>query len=642
MSENMKRPSGRGPRYGVPDGPGGGPGRPGGPGGGPGGHGPRFGGPPGGGPGGMMYASKERAKNIKGTFKRIWAYLSVYKLRMLLVFSLSVVSSLGMIGGTYLIGRAIDQFIVSGITEGLGSTLLTMAGLYIVCAAGNWLQSIVMAVLATRSIQAIRRDLFASIQTLPLKLFDSRTHGELMSRLSNDVDNISNTLAQAATQLFSSIISVLGTIAAMLMISPILTAISLILAPSMFLITRAISKYTRKYFREQQEELAQLNGFVEETISGQKVVKVFTREQIVLGEFTQINQRLRAAGTRAQIYSGVIGPLMNTVNNVSYAIIAAAGGLLIAWGGGLTVGLVTSFLNYQRQFGRPINEIANLYNTIQSAIAGAERVFELMDETPEPADPPDAYAPERVEGLLELIDVQFSYTGQTPVLQDFTFTAQPGQTIALVGPTGAGKTTVVNLLTRFYDIDGGFIRIDGRDIRGYRRDALRGALGIVLQDTYLFTDTIRENIRYGRLDASDRQVEAAARVAEADPFIRRLPMGYDTKLTDAGGNLSQGQRQLVSIARAVLADPAILILDEATSNVDTRTEVHIQQAMKQLMRGRTSLVIAHRLSTIRGADQILVINHGRIVERGSHKSLLEADGFYANLYNSQLRNIAET
>ena len=591
------------------------------------------------GPGGMMFASRERAKNTMGTLRRIWSYLSVYKLRLFLVFLLSLLSSLGMIGGTYLIGLCIDKFIASGLTGELGVMLLMMAGLYIVCATGVWLQSIVMAVAASRAIQAIRRDLFSKIQNLPMQLFDSRTHGELMSRLSNDVDNINATLSHAAMQLFSSAISILGTLAAMLIISPVLTAVSLVLAPCVFIVTRIITARTRKFFREQQEELAQLNGFVEETISGQRVVKAFSREQIVLDEYTQINQRLREAGTRAQIFSGVVGPVMNAVNNVSYAVVAATAGLLVASGGGLTIGLATSYLNYQRQFGRPVNEIAGLYNTIQSALAGAERVFELMDETPEPADPPDAYVPERVDGLLEFIGVQFSYTGRVPVLHDFTFTAQPGQTIALVGPTGAGKTTVVNLLTRFYDISDGSIRIDGRDIKDFKRDALRGALGIVLQNTYLFTGTIRENIRYGRLHATDSQVEAAARVAKADSFIRRLPQGYDTPLTDAGGNLSQGQRQLISIARAVLADPAILILDEATSNVDTRTEVYIQQAMSQLMKSRTSLVIAHRLSTIRGADNILVVNNGRIVERGSHQTLLELDGFYANLYKTQLRNL---
>ena len=615
----------------APRAPGFGPGR--------GGFGPGPGGP--GGPPGGMPGAKERAKNAKGTLRRVWPYLSIYKWRMILVFLLSALSSLGAVGSTYLLGRSIDQFIASGLTEGLGVTLLLMAGLYIACAGGTWLESVAMASVSNRAVQSMRRDIFAKMQDLPMTLFDSRTHGELMSRLSNDVDNIGTTLSQAAVQLLTSTVSIVGTLVAMLLISPVLTAVSLILVPVMMLVTRSITKRTRKHFREQQEELAQLNGFVEETVSGQRVVKVFTREQIVLEEYGQINRRLREAGTRAQIFSGFAGPVMNTVNNISYALVAAAGGLLIAGGGGLTVGMVTSYLNYQRQFARPINEFANLYNTIQSALAGAERVFELMDEKPEPADLPDAYVPGRVDGLLEFDGVEFSYTGHTPVLQDFTFSALPGQTIAFVGPTGAGKTTVVNLLTRFYDIQEGSIRIDGHDIKTFRRDALRGALGIVLQDTYLFTGTVRANIRYGRLDATDAQVEAAARVAEADSFIRRLPQGYDTPLADAGSNLSQGQRQLLSIARAVLADPAILILDEATSNVDTRTEVHIQQAMRQLMRGRTSLVIAHRLSTIRGADQILVINHGRIVERGSHQALLEQDGFYANLYNSQLRNLGE-
>ncbi|MGC9063453.1 MAG: ABC transporter ATP-binding protein, partial [bacterium] len=404
--------------------------------------------------------------------------------------------------------------------------------------------------------------------------------------------------------------------------------------PVMLALTEVISSRTRTYFLNNQTVLGDLDGFIEENISGQKVVKVFCREEKEIERFEEVNRELKRVGTKAQIYAGIIPPLMNVLNNIDFAIVAGFGGWF-AVQHIITVGTIASFINYSRQFIRPLNDLANQFNMIQSAIASAERVFEVIDEEPEPVDPPDAIELKDVKGEVEFRNVSFSYEEGVPILKNVSFHAKPGQTIALVGPTGAGKTTIVNLLTRFYDIQNGSILIDGIDIRKIKRSNLRSLLGIVLQDTYLFSASVKENIRYGRLDATDKEIEAAARLANAEQFILRLPNGYDTILSEDGGDLSQGQRQLLAIARAILANPAILILDEATSNVDTRTEKHIQEAMLNLMKGRTSFVIAHRLSTIRKADIILVINDGEIIERGKHEQLLEKKGFYYNLYMSQ-------
>jgi ATP-binding cassette subfamily B protein len=402
------------------------------------------------------------------------------------------------------------------------------------------------------------------------------------------------------------------------------------------LLSRWIAKRTRKRFREQQEILGDLNGIIEETVTGQRVVKAYVREQRVIEQFETPNRKLQDVAARAQIFAGVTGPIHNFINNVGFAIVAGAGGWM-AVQGLATVGAIASFINYARQFSRPLSHIANLYNMIQSAIAGAERVFETLDEVPELPDVPDAVPLTHIEGDVVFDDVCFGYEEDVPVLKHVSLHAAPGQTIALVGPTGAGKTTIVNLLTRFYDIDSGSIQVDGHDIRRVKKHDLRRKLGIVLQDTFLFTGSVMDNIRYGRLDATDEEVIAAAKLANADQFIHRLPEGYDTQLSERGSNLSLGQRQLLAIARAILASPSILILDEATSSVDTRTEQHIQEAMLRLMEGRTSFVIAHRLSTIREADKILVINDGEIIERGTHEDLLIEGGFYYNLYMSQFK-----
>ena len=590
------------------------------------------------GPNGMMGPSA-KAMDTKGTLKRLWGYLAPQRRALLAVFGCVLFSSVISLAGPYLIGVAIDDYILPGDFPGLLRLCLLMLALYLSASAVTWLQNHLMIEAGQKTVWTIRKRLFEKVQTLPLKYFDSKSHGELMSRLTNDVDNISNTLSNSITQVFSSGITLVGTLIAMLILSPLLTLFSVLVIPVMGLSTKAIAKRTRKFFSEQQKVLGDLNGFVEETISGQRVVKVFTQEEEMMAGFSDKNKLLKGIGIRAQVFSGLIPPLMNVINNLSFAIIAVAGGWL-ALRDVITVGIIASFITYSRQFTWPLNELANQFNMVQSGIAGAERVFEVMDEDPEPEDMPGAKAPKVIQGNVDFSGVNFGYIPEVQVLKDIHLTVRPGQTIALVGPTGAGKTTIINLLTRFYDIDGGSITIDGDDIRAIRRDRLRSLLGIVLQDTYLFSESVRENIRYGRLNATDAEVETAAKLANAHTFISRLSDGYDTVLSDDGGNLSQGQRQLIAIARAVLADPAVLILDEATSSVDTRTEVHIQEAMLKLMEGRTCFVIAHRLSTIRNADAIVVIDDGRIIEQGTHEELLKRRGFYCDLYMSQFEQHA--
>jgi ATP-binding cassette subfamily B protein len=487
---------------------------------------------------------------------------------------------------------------------------------------------------------SLRKDLFANLQTLSLRFFDQHPHGDLMSRVSNDIDIISNVLNESFIQLITAIAMIVGVGIVMFILNPWMALVTLTTIPLLMFITKVISRHTRKGFQDQQKCLGDLNGFIEETIAGSKIVKAYGQEERVISSFDEYNDRLKNAATRAQTFMIIPGPIANFLNNLSFAIIATAGGLFDI-NGLATVGNIASFMGYSRHFSRPINQLANLYNTVQSAIASAERVFELIDQVPEVVDADNAQELPKIQGDVVFNHVSFAYEDNNPTLMDVNLHARPGQTIAFVGPTGAGKTTVVNLLTRFYDIDSGEILIDGKDIRSVKKDSLRSQLGIVLQDTYLFTDSVMENIRYGRLEASNEEVIEAAKLAGADEFIRRLPNGYDTELAERGGNISQGQRQLLAIARAILADPGILILDEATSSVDTRTEIDIQRALLHLMKGRTSFVIAHRLSTIREADQVLVINAGRVIERGNHEDLLMQKGFYYNLYMSQFKGHAQ-
>jgi ATP-binding cassette subfamily B protein len=580
--------------------------------------------------------SQERAKNRRGTLMRLWGYLSQQSWMLVFVTVLVAVGTGLNLLGPYLMGRAIDVFIAQNDLPGLGRLVLLMIVVYLASSGITYIQVYLMASVAQRTVRDLRADLFERLQSLPLRYFDERPHGELMSRLTNDIENISNVLNESVTQLISSLLSILGVGIVMFLINVQLAVTSLVILPLMAVISRWVAKHTRIGFRRQQEQLGAINSMIEETITGQRVVKAYGQEAVLIEQFDAINLNLRTASTRAQIFGGLMGPLTNFVNNVGFAIVAGAGGWM-AVRGTATVGTIAAFVSYARQFTMPLNQIANLYNTIQSAIAGAERVFEVIDEKSEFEDLAEPLSLEPLQGRVVFDSVCFGYEKDIPVLKNVSLHAKRGDTIALVGPTGAGKTTIVNLLTRFYDIGSGSISIDDKDIRQVRKDELRRALGIVLQDTFLFADTVMENIRYGRLGASDEEVIAAARLANADQFIHRLPQGYQTVLSERGSNLSQGQRQLMAIARAVLANPSILILDEATSSVDTRTEKNIQEAMLRLMQGRTSFVIAHRLSTIREADAILVINQGEIIERGTHQYLLSKKGFYHHMYFSQFK-----
>jgi ATP-binding cassette subfamily B multidrug efflux pump len=588
------------------------------------------------GPGHMMIGQVKKAKDIRGTIRRLWGYLSHQVLGLIgTAILVTVTTGIGLLG-PYLMGKAIDQYILPGDVHGLLWIAFLMIVVYVTTALTTWLQMYVMIGVAQRTVRDIRNDLFAKLQTLSLRFFDQHPHGELMSRLANDVENISRVLSEGVTQFLSSILMLIGVAAMMLGLNFRLAVVSLITIPLMAFLTKWIAAHTRRGFRERQRTLGVLNGFIEETVTGERVVKAYAQERSAIDKFEKANTELRTAAITAQTYALLLGPLTNFVNNASFAIVAGVGGWMVLHQLA-TVGIIASFLNYTRQFGRPLNQMAQLYNSIQSAIAGAERVFEILDEIPELTDSPHAKPLHEIQGEVCFDTVCFGYKPDVPVLKQVTLHAEPGQTIALVGPTGAGKTTIVNVLTRFYDIGSGRISIDGKDIREVQKSTLRRQLGIVLQDTFLFSTSVVENIRYGQLDATDEDVIAAAKLAEADHFIHRLPQGYDTMLSERGSNLSQGQRQLLAIARAILADPGILILDEATSSVDTRTEVHIQQALLRLMEGRTSFVIAHRLSTIRKADQVLVINNGRIIERGTHDELLAQHGFYYNLYMSQFK-----
>jgi ATP-binding cassette subfamily B multidrug efflux pump len=579
----------------------------------------------------------EKAHDPRGALRRLVAYLQPFKLPLILTAFLLLASSVLGLMGPVLLGRAIDQF---GDPAALLRTISLMLGAYL----GSWLsqvaQGYIMSTIAQRALRDVRRDLFEHLQTLSLSFFDRRPHGELMSRITNDVDAINRALSQNATQLVTGLLSVVGILVAMLALNPWMALASLTIFPLMVLLTLVIAKRTRAGYRRLQNSLGELNALMEETLSGQRVVMAFAQEDATVADFDRANITVRDAGIEAMVYPLLIPPMMSVLSNVVIAVVAGLGGWL-AIRGLATVGTIATFITYSRRFAHPLRQLADLYNSIQAALAGAERVFAIIDEEPELRDAPDAPVLEDIVGEVIFDDVDFSYIPGTQVLNDVSLNANPGQTIALVGPTGAGKTTMVNLLTRFYDIQDGAIRIDGKDIREVQKKSLRRQLGIVLQDTFLFSTTVMENIRYGRLDATDEECIEAAKLANADQFIQRLPQGYQTELSERGSNLSQGQRQLLAIARAVLTDPGILVLDEATSSVDTRTEVRIQEALLRLMEGRTSFVIAHRLSTIRNADKVLVINGGRIIERGTHEELLEQRGFYHNLYMSQFKgNVA--
>lgn len=600
-------------------------------------------GPPGR-PGGFGHGRRGpvvKPKNFKETMKRLWQYVDKERHRLIVVFLFIFVSSVLALLAPYLVGKAVDAINLQKIDFNLLTVMiLILMAAYILDAIMNFFQGWTMAGISQRIVKSLRDVLFKKLQKLPIAFFDSRTHGELMSRLANDVDNVSNSISQSITQLMSGMIVIAGSLVMMLMLSPILTLASLITVPLVFLLTRTIAKRTSVLFKAQQVQLGKLNGQIEETISGIEVVKAFNHEEKVIAEFEEANEKLREVGLKAQIWSGFLMPIINVINNLGFAIVAVVGGMLVVKGM-MTVGAIASFITYSRQFVRPLNDLAQIFNILQSGVAGAERVFEILDEPEETKDRTGAISLEKPKGHVVFENVSFGYREDVPILKNVSFEAGIGSSTALVGPTGAGKTTIVNLLTRFYDVTGGRILFDGRDIREYTRDSLRSCFGFVLQDTYLFSGTIKDNIKYGKPDATDEEVIAAARMANADTFINRLPQRYKTKLSENGGNLSQGQRQLLAIARVILAKPAVLILDEATSSIDTRTERHIQAALLTLMEGRTSFIIAHRLNTIHDADTIMVIDNGQIIEQGNHDALMEQQGRYYQMFDNQFKNAVE-
>lgn len=590
--------------------------------------------------GGRRSRGAVKPKDFTRTLQRLWQYLRQEHKMLVIIFFLILVDSMLVLLGPYIIGVAVDSMAAPEPVAKVGMLevlLLILAVTYVADGLLSWGQGWLMAGISQRVVMKLRATLFAKLQKLPLAYFDTHPHGELMSRLSNDTDNVSGTLAQAISHLMSSSIAITGSFVMMLVLSPALTLAALVTLPLVILLTRIIAKRTNVLFKETQVELGNLNAHVEETISGIQMIKAFNHEPRAIADFKTINLRLCEVGSTAQIWSGFLMPIMNVITNIGFGAIAIVGGML-AVNDVVTVGTIASFISYSRQFVRPVNELANIFNTLQSGVAGAERVFEVLDQVEEPPDPPEAIELIEPRGQVVFQNVSFGYRPDVPILQNVNFVATAGSSTALVGSTGAGKTTIVNLLTRFYDVTAGRILLDGRDIRQYTRDSLRKCFGVVLQDTYLFSGTIKENIRYGRPTASDDDVEQAAILANADVFIKRMPEKYDTKLSENGGNLSQGQRQLIAIARAILAEPAILILDEATSSIDTRTEYFIQDALRKIMNGRTTFIIAHRLNTIQRADQILVLKTGRIVEQGSHSDLLAAGGIYSVVFSSQLEN----
>ncbi|WP_172253743.1 ABC transporter ATP-binding protein [Saccharibacillus deserti] len=583
------------------------------------------------------YKKKKRAKNMSGTLVRIWKYLARRKLKLGLVLFMVLISSILSLLGPYMIGVAVDDYLGGDGTFwglGWGLFLVVLGAVYLLSPLTMFLQSIWMIEIAQETVYRMRVDLFSHLHKLPIPFFGKRQQGELMSRVTNDMENVSGTLNSSAIQIFSSILILFGTLGVMLALSPLLTLLTFIVVPLMAIGMRWITRRTGPLFKERQSNLGDLNGYIEETLSGQRIIKAFSQEDRVKREFAQRNERIRLSGFWAQTISGMIPKLMNSLNNLSFALVAGIGGIL-AINGQVTIGVIIVFVEYARQFTRPLNDLANQWNTLLSAIAGAERVFEIMDEEVENKDEGQASKLDKIEGAVKFEDVSFGYDEGQTTLSDISFEAKPGETIALVGPTGAGKTTLIQLLSRFYDASGGRITIDGREIGSIQRENLRSHMAFVLQDTFLFEGTIRENIRYGRLDATDEEIEEAAKLANAHSFIVRLQDGYDKILNNGGGGISQGQKQLLAIARAMLADPAILVLDEATSSIDTVTEIKIQQGLQRLMKGRTSFVIAHRLNTIRQADQILVLKDGGLLEHGSHDELLALGGFYSGLYNGQ-------
>jgi len=644
-------------------------------------HGARRGGPMGG-----FGAPVEKAKDFKGTIKKLLSYFKPNSVKVILVFVMAICSTIFSIASPKIMGKATTKLYegvygklalaklntqkaglekllsvsktpnpkalgeLAGIKLGIakvisatggkidftyiGNIMMMVIGLYAVSALFTFVQQYVMAGIAQNIVYEMREDLSTKLNKLPLKYYDTKTHGEILSRVTNDMDNISTTLQQSLTQLVSSVVTIIGVIIMMLTISPILTLVALVTLPVCGIATSGFAKKSQKYFADQQKAIGELNGHVEEMYTGHNIVRVFGREQEAIETFEKINDELYEVGWKAQFISGIVMPVMNFINNVGYVVICVVGGMFVIKKK-IEIGDIQAFIQYSKQFTMPIVQTANIANILQSTVASAERVFELLEEVEEIAEDKEPKVIELPKGEVRFEHVKFGYKENVTLIQDMNLVAKPGQTVAIVGPTGAGKTTLVNLLMRFYEINDGKITVDGIDTREMKRADLRGMFGMVLQDTWLFNGTIRDNIAYGREDAKEEDIINAAKAAHADHFIRTLPEGYNTILNEEGSNISQGQKQLLTIARAILANPRILILDEATSSVDTRTEIFIQKAMGNLMKGRTSFVIAHRLSTIRDADVILVMSNGSVIEQGNHHELMEKNGFYADLYNSQ-------
>ncbi|MEJ5228448.1 MAG: ABC transporter ATP-binding protein [Pseudothermotoga sp.] len=598
-------------------------------------------------PGGPLLARPaEKAKDFKGTLKRLVAYLRPYLIAIIIVLAITITATVLTIFAPKILGRATTE-IFRGIMAKMlrlpnaginfsyvAKILIQVSILYIVSALLNYIQQYIMAGVSQKIVMKMRKDISEKLTRLPLRFYDSKTHGEILSRVINDVDLISNTLQQSFVQFVSGIVSIVGVTVMMLTISPLLTGVTVLTLPLSIIATVFIAKYSHKYFSRQQKHLGELSGHTEEVYAGHVVVKAFLKEKESIEKFEKINDQLYDASHKAQFLSGMIMPLMRFIGNLGYVLVSVVGGILVTKRA-ITIGDVQAFIQYSQQFTQPIVQISNIANLIQSTVAAAERIFEILDEPEEEPEKADAVKIEKAQGEIGFEKVYFSYLPEKPLIEDLNLEVKSGQRIAIVGPTGAGKTTLVNLLMRFYEIQKGSIKLDGADIRDIQKNSLRKCFGMVLQDTWLFNGTIRENIAYGREDATEEEIIAASKMAQAHHFIMALPDGYETVINEEATNISYGEKQLITIARAFLANPDILILDEATSNVDTLTEIYIQRAMDELMKGRTSFIIAHRLSTIRNADLILVMNEGKIIEKGTHKELLQKDGFYAQLYKSQ-------
>lgn len=575
-----------------------------------------------------------KAKDPVGTIKRIWRYMERQKVALIASIIFVIVTTLLGLLAPYMIGVIVDDYIIPKDISGTLRLLAILALVYFATTVFTWLQNFMMVRVSLETIRKMRQDLFNKFQTLSLGFFDKRQHGDLMSRVTNDIDQLNNALSQSVIQIFSSVLMVIGVGIAMFSLNWVLAIVTLLVIPLMIFTTKKLISYSSSYFIKRQTDLGELNGFIEESISGNEVITLFGKEEKIDQQFSEVNERLRHSAMAADTVSGFLGPVNNFINNLGLGFVIAIGAVMTV-NELATVGIIAAFVTYSRQFFRPINQLSNLLNTFQSAIAGAERVFEVMDETPDLVDKQEAIVVDSFRGDVEFSHVHFGYDEGQRILKNIDFQVKAGEKIALVGPTGSGKTTIINLLMRFYDVTGGQLRIDGRDIGDYQLSGLRRRIGIVLQDTFLFSGTIMENIRYGRLEATDEDVISAAKMASAHHYIKHLPESYHTQITSGGSNLSQGQRQLLAIARAILADSDILILDEATSSIDTNTEIEIQKGINRLTEGRTSFVIAHRLKTIENADRIFVIHQGAIIESGSHQELLKNNGFYHRMYESQ-------